>query len=48
MNNKMVINKYLSTIESKKTKMNKQNKNKLIDIENTFTVAQWEGFRGDG
>ena len=48
--NKMSINTYLSTIESKnKTeakqtkKPNKQKTNRLIDTENILTVAKWVG-----
>ena len=41
MSKKMSMNIYLSTIILK-SKMNKQNKNSLIDTENILTVARWE------
>ena len=41
MSKKMSMNIYLSTI-TLKSKMNKQNKNSLIDTENILTVARWE------
>ena len=44
MNNKMTINTYLSTIESKQqSKQKKQNKNILIDTENILTVVRCDG-----
>ena len=47
MNNKMSINAYLSTIESKKYKINEEAEQKqLIDTENILTVARWEGCWG--
>ena len=41
MNNKITINAYLSTIESKKTK--KQNRNRSIDTENVLMAARGNG-----
>ena len=41
MNNEMAINTYLSTIDS--IKLNKQNRNRIIDTENILMVARWEG-----
>ena len=43
--NKMAINTYLSTIESKK-QMKKQNRKRTINTENIFTVARLEGYLG--
>ena len=39
----MTINTCLLTIESKKTKMNKQNRNRFIETKNILTVARWKG-----
>ena len=39
----MAINIYLSTTESKENKANKQNRNRIVDTENTLMVAKWEG-----
>ena len=41
MNNKMAMNTYLSTTESKKK--DKQNRNRITDTENILMVAHWEG-----
>ena len=46
MNIKMVINSQLSTIELKKNKANKQNRNRIIDTEITWRDISWEGGRG--
>ena len=51
MNNKMAINTYLSTIESKKTnkkqtrseQANKKNRDRIMDTESILIVARWEG-----
>ena len=41
MNNKMAINTYLSTIESKKqTKQTRTER--IMDVENVLTVARWK------
>ena len=48
LNNKMAIYTYVSTIESKKTKANKQNRNRIIDTENILIVARWEDGWGMG
>ena len=50
MNNKIVINTYVSMIEFKtnKHKANKQNRTRLIDTENILLVARWVGYWGDG
>ena len=48
MNNKMAINTYLSTIESKKqTKANKENRERIMDSESILMVARWEGSVGE-
>ena len=47
MNNKMVINPYPPTTESKK-QINMQNRNKLLNIENILRPARWEGDWVDG
>ena len=42
MNNKMTINTYLSTIESKKqTKQTRRDR--IMDVESILMVARWEG-----
>ena len=47
MNNKMAINSQLSTTESKITGYtNKQNRNRIINMENIGMVASWEGDLG--
>ena len=46
MNNKMAMNTYLSTTESKKK--DKQNRNRIIDTESILMVAIWEGGWKDG
>ena len=46
MNNKMAINMYPSTIESK-NKLNK-NRDRIMDMESVLMVARWEGGLGDG
>ena len=46
MNNKMAINIYLSTIESKK--QNKLAEQKQNQREKVLMVARWEGAWGDG
>ena len=38
MNNKMAINTYLSTIESKK----QENRDRIMDTESVLMVARWE------
>ena len=48
MNNKMVINIYLSTIKSKKQNNEKRKRNVLIDMERILMVTRWEGAGGDG
>ena len=48
MNNKMVINIYLSTIKSKKQNNEKRKRNVLIDMERILMVARWEGVWGLG
>ena len=42
MNNKMAINTYLSTIESKNRINELAEQNRLKDTENTLTVVRWE------
>ena len=45
MNNKMLINKYLSTIESKKqTKQTRTDR--IMDTESILMVVRWEGVVG--
>ena len=44
MNIKMAINSQLSTIESKKTNQaNKQNRNRITDMEMMWRAISWEG-----
>ena len=45
MNNKMSINTYLSTIESKK--QSKQEKQRIMDTESILMVDRWEGTLGE-
>ena len=45
VNNKMAINMYLSTIESK-NKLNK-NRDRIMDMESIFMVASREGSVGE-
>ena len=42
MNNEIAINTYQSKLNLK-NKINKQNRNTLIDTENILTVVRWEG-----
>ena len=42
MNIKMATNSQLSTIESKKQTSNKQNRNRIIDMEIIWRVISWE------
>ena len=45
----MAINSQLSTFESKKTnKANKQNRNRIIDMEIIWRVISWEGEGKEG
>ena len=46
MNNKMAINIYLLTTESKK--INKQKRKRITDTEHVLTDARWEGHVGPG
>lgn len=42
MDNKMAINTYLSTIESKKANLaNKKNRDRIMDIESILMVARY-------
>ena len=43
MNNKMAINTYLSTIESKKQAKHTNNRDRIMDTESILIVARWEG-----
>ena len=47
MNNKMAINTYLSTIESKKQTTQRRNRNRIMDMESILMVARWEGGVGE-
>ena len=40
MNNRIAIKTYISIIESKKNKIKKQNRNRLIDTGNILVVAR--------
>ena len=42
MNNKIGTNIFLPTIEFK-NKINKRNRNRIIDTENILMVVRWEG-----
>ena len=42
MNIKIAINSQLSTIESKKQYVNKQNSNRIIEMEIIWRVTSWE------
>ena len=42
MNNKMVINTYLATIESKKQSKKNKNRDRIVDTESVLMVARWE------
>ena len=46
MNNKMTINTYLSSVESKK-QVNKKNRDRIMDTESVLMVARWEGVVGE-
>ena len=42
MNNKVAINTYVSTIESKnKTLSNKKNRDRIMDMESILMVTRW-------
>ena len=43
MNNKMSINTYLSTIESKQQTKQVSRPDRIIDMESVSMVAKWEG-----
>ena len=47
MNNKMAINTYLSTTESKKQTKQPRNRDRIMDMENFLMVARWEGHVGE-
>ena len=42
----MAINTYLQL--NLKNKINKQNRNRIIDTDNILMMARWEGCWGDG
>ena len=44
--NKMAINTYLSTTESKKSNKQNSNTTRFTDSENILTAARWEGVGG--
>ena len=48
MNNKMAINTYLSTIESKKRKLSKQEQRQNHGCREVLVVATWEGLWESG
>ena len=47
MNNKMAINTYLSTIESKKQTKQTRRTERIMDVETLLVVARWEGVWGN-
>ena len=47
MNAKMAINTDLSTIEAKKQTKQTRRTERIMDTENVFMVARWEGVLGE-
>ena len=47
MNNKMAINTYLSTTESKKQTKHKKNRARIMDMESVLRVARWKRDMGE-
>ena len=47
MNNKMAINAYLSTIETKTETKQMNNRDRIMDMESVLMVARWEGGVGE-
>ena len=48
MNNKMAINTYLSTTESKIETKQTRRTDRIMDMESIFMVGRWEGLWGNG
>ena len=48
MNNKMAINTYLSTTESKIETKHTRRTDRIMDMESIFMVGRWEGLWGNG
>ena len=47
MNNKVAINTYLSTIESKNQTKQTRRTDRIMDTESVLMVARWEGVVGE-
>ena len=43
MNNKVVINTYLATVEPKINEANRKNRDRVMDTKSILMVARWEG-----